>query len=157
MTDRLKLDTSLTIKKKKKKKKKKRGVRKTKQKQRTKTYAALVIRSVTSWCETYTILFHLIFLALATKLHMHVQSGNGKLTLLSIILSVKRPQQNYTCMYIKELEVHVTFHNYSKASVTKLHMHVHPGNGKRTLLSILSVKPLQQNYTYVHPGNGKLT
>ena len=92
-----------------------------------------------------------------TQLHVHVDPGNGKLTFLYILLGpyIAALTHNLTYMYSSwKRKTHVTFHTFSTVHCntdTQLHVHVDQGNGKLTLLSILSVyfAALTHNFTYM--------
>ena len=76
-----------------------------------------------------------------TTLRVNVDPGNGKSTLL-FILWMRLHQQNYTEASIQEKgkPVYFTFYAFSRSLQQQSYalMFVHAGNGKSTLLSMLS-------------------
>ena len=117
-------------------------------------------------------------------LFVHVDPGNGKLTLLSTLSSPYNTHTTTCLCRSRKRKTHFTFYTFITLQHTPLLVHVDPGNGKLTLLSTLSSSynthtttcscrsrkrkthftfytfiTLQHTPLLVHvdPGNGKLT
>ena len=85
----------------------------------------------------------------ATKIHVHVHPGNEKLTLLyNTLIGLQQPK--YTVMYIQETEnAHYSLY-VNRSTATKIHVHVHPGNEKLTLLYNTLIGLQQPKYTFMY-------
>ena len=106
-------------------------------------------------------------LQLQNQLIIHVDAGNGKLALLSILLSclltipfiqLHIAHITCTCRERKTRVIFGTFSNHPHYS-SQLHIiHVHAGSGKLALLSIRSATLFitTQELHKIHTGNGKL-
>ena len=89
---------------------------------------------------------------------MHVHPGNGKCTLL-FILWIRLQQQNYPSMCIQEMENSHYFPYFYMYYLQQTQqnftwMHVHPGNEKSALLTILwmGLHTATKLHINVHPG-----